>query len=128
MKKEVIFYYCEHCKNMELSVNDSGVNPVCCGEKMKKLTANTTDGAKEKHVPVVKRNGNMVEVVVGEVDHPMLAEHYIQWIYLETENGGQIRYLAPGDKPAATFCVECDAPVAVYEYCNLHGLWKADVK
>ena len=89
------------------------------------LTANTTDGAHEKHVPVIEQNGNAVIVKVGSVEHPSLAEHYIEWILLETEMGFQIHYLKPGMKPEAVFLTS-ENVVAAYEYCNLHGLWKAE--
>ena len=119
------FFICKHCGNIVGMVHDAGVPLVCCGEKMQELVANTTDGAQEKHVPVVTVDGNKVTVAVGSVEHPMLEAHYIQWIYLETEQGGQRKALKPGDKPAAVFMLtEDDKAVAAYEYCNLHGLWK----
>ena len=90
------------------------------------LTANTTDGALEKHVPVIEQNGDMVIVKVGSVEHPSLPAHYIEWILLETEMGFQIHYLKPGMKPEAAFQVN-ESVVAAYEYCNLHGLWKARI-
>ncbi len=90
------------------------------------ITANTTDGAYEKHVPVIEVSGDVVTVKVGSVEHPSLPEHYIEWILLETAQGFQIHYLKPGMKPEAVFRVNEDA-VAAYEYCNLHGLWKAAV-
>ena len=90
------------------------------------LTANTTDGAYEKHVPVIEQNGDTVTVKVGSVEHPMLDVHYIGWILLETEQGFQIHYLKPGMKPEASFRVN-EKVLAAYEYCNLHGLWKAEV-
>lgn len=89
------------------------------------LTANTTDGAYEKHVPVIEQDGNTVIVKVGSVEHPSLAEHYIEWILLETERGFQIHYLKPGMKPEAIFLTN-EKVVAAYEYCNLHGLWKVE--
>lgn len=89
------------------------------------LTANTTDGAYEKHVPVIEQSGDTVTVKVGSVEHPMLPAHYIEWILLETEQGFQIHYLKPDMKPEATFKVK-EAVIAAYEYCNLHGLWKAE--
>lgn len=89
------------------------------------LTANTTDGAHEKHVPVIEKNSNTVTVKVGSVEHPSIPEHYIEWILLETEQGFQIHYLKPGMKPEATF-LTTEKVIAVYEYCNLHGLWKAE--
>jgi superoxide reductase len=97
---------------------------VCCGQEMELLVANTVDASKEKHVPVVTKEGGKVTVKVGSVEHPMVEEHYIQWIYLCTKNGGQRKSLKPGEKPEATFYVGEDEDVCeVYEYCNLHGLW-----
>ena len=89
------------------------------------LTANTTDGAQEKHVPVIAIDGETVEVKVGSVEHPSLEAHYIEWILLETAMGFQIHYLKPGMKPEATFKAT-EPVVAAYEYCNLHGLWMAE--
>ena len=120
-------YRCEHCGNIIAHVNDSGVRCVCCGEEMQPLAPNTTDAAGEKHVPVVRVDGRTVTVTVGSVEHPMLVAHYIQWILLETKEGRQRKALQPGDKPVAVFALtETDAVVAAYEYCNLHGLWKAE--
>ena len=90
------------------------------------LIANTTDGAHEKHVPVIEQNGNTVTVKVGSVEHPSLPAHYIEWILLETEQGFQIHYLKPGMKPETTF-QPGEKVKAAYEYCNLHGLWKAEI-
>ena len=102
-------------------------NAKCCGEEMLELVPNTSDGAGEKHVPVIERDGQTVTVKVGSVAHPMLEAHYIQWIALETAQGMQRKTLKPGDEPKAVFALaEGDEPVAAYEYCNLHGLWKAD--
>ncbi len=98
---------------------------MCCGEAMEELTPNTTDGALEKHVPVIEQEGNTVTVKVGSIEHPSLEEHYIEWIALETKNGYQLKMLDPGDKPEAVFALtEGDETVAAYEYCNLHGFWK----
>lgn len=120
------FYICKHCGNIVTKVKDSGVPLVCCGEEMVQLKAGTTDGAKEKHVPVYEVNGNSVTVSVGSVEHPMLTEHYIEFICLVTKNGVQVKHLNPGEKPVATFAlVDGDEVVEVYEYCNLHSLWKA---
>lgn len=91
------------------------------------LIANTTDGAHEKHVPVLELNGDVLTVKVGSVEHPSLPAHYIEWILLETEHGFQIHYLKPGMKPEAVFKVN-EAVAAAYEYCNLHGLWKAETE
>lgn len=122
------FYICKHCGNLIGMVQDGGVPMICCGEPMTELVANTVDAAAEKHVPVVTVDGDIVKVVVGSVIHPMTDEHSIQWIYLQTEKGGQRKALKPGEAPEAVFSVIDDAPVAAFEYCNLHGLWMAEIK
>lgn len=123
--KDVKFYRCNHCGNIIEKIIDSGVPVVCCGEKMTELVPNTSDGAGEKHVPVVEVNGNDVVVRVGEVDHPMIPAHFIQWIYVQTNLGGMRKDLTPEVGPTASFkLAEGETVVAVYEYCNLHGLWK----
>ncbi len=125
MKK---FLLCEHCKNLVGVINDAGVPIMCCGQKMTELVPNTTDAANEKHVPVVTVEGDVLKAVVGSVEHPMEEEHLIQWIFVETDKGGHKRTLKPGEKPEAVFNLNGEKPIAVYEYCNLHGLWKAEVK
>lgn len=127
MCKEHKFYRCKHCGNIIGMIHNSGVPVVCCGEEMEELVANTVDAAKEKHVPAVSIVGNTVKVEVGSVPHPMEEKHYIQWIYLQTEHGGQRKCLNPGDEPAAVFALDNDEVIAVYEYCNLHGLWKTEL-
>ena len=123
MKK---FFVCKHCGNMIGLLHDAGVPMMCCGEKMVELVPNTTDAAQEKHVPVATVEGNKVVVNVGSVDHPMLDEHWIQWVYLETDKGGHRKVLNPGEKPNVVIALtEDEKPLAVYEYCNLHGLWVA---
>lgn len=118
------FYRCEHCGNIIVKLHDSGVPVVCCGQPMKELVPGATDGAYEKHVPAVTVDGSSVKVQVGEVEHPMMEEHFIQFIVLETASGYQTKYLKPGEKPVAEFSITSgDKAVAVYEYCNLHGLW-----
>lgn len=119
-------YKCEICGNIAVKLVDSGVDIVCCGQEMVELTINTVDGAGEKHVPVVETNENEYIVKVGEVEHPMEDAHYIQFIILEYENGYDVKFLNPGEKPEARFLTD-EKVLAVYEYCNLHGLWKADV-
>ena len=119
------FYRCKHCGNIIAHIQDSGVRCHCCGEEMKPLIPNTSDGAGEKHVPVVQVEGQTVTVTVGSVEHPMLEAHSIQWILLETKEGRQRKALKPGEKPTAVFVLAPgDTVVAAYEYCNLHGLWK----
>ena len=119
------FYKCEKCGKILEQIQTSKCEMVeCCHQPMTIMTANTSDGAKEKHVPVVEQNGNLVTVTVGSIEHPMMEEHYIQWIVLETEGGNQKKYLKPGEKPQAVFAVtEGERVLAAYEYCNLHGLW-----
>ncbi|NMA15689.1 MAG: desulfoferrodoxin [Erysipelotrichia bacterium] len=121
------FFICRHCGNQIQKIYDAGVPVVCCGEKMEELVHNTVEASGEKHLPFVKVNNGVVNVNVGSVDHPMIPEHYIEWIYLETEKGGQIKTLTPEDAPKASFCLGDDKAVAVYAYCNLHGLWKTEV-
>lgn len=121
------FLVCKHCGNLMGVINDSGVPAVCCGENMQEITANTVEASQEKHIPVVTVNGNEIEVKVGSAVHPMLEEHSILWIYLQTENGGQRKILKPGDAPEAKFTLTDDKAVAVYAYCNLHGLWKTEI-
>ncbi len=121
----VVFYRCAHCGNVVAVLVDGGVTPSCCGEAMERLVAGTTDGAREKHVPVVSREGGVVRVFVGETEHPMVAAHYIQFIAVATAGGLQVRYLQPGEAPEATFSVPDDESLVAYEFCNLHGLWSA---
>ena len=120
------YFICEHCGNIVTMVQDKGVPVFCCGQKMTPLVPGTVEAAHEKHIPVYTVEGNTVHVKVGSVDHPMLEEHFIAWISLQTRQGSQIKYLKPGEAPAADFALtEGDAVEAVYAYCNLHGLWKA---
>lgn len=124
---EVKFLICEKCGNLVGVVNDSGAPVSCCGEPMKVLEAGVTDAAAEKHVPAVTVDGNTVRVSVGSVAHPMTAEHSILWVYLKTDKGGHRKNLSPGDAPEVCFALCDEKPSEVYAYCNLHGLWKADV-
>ena len=120
------FFICRHCGNIVGMIHSSGAKIVCCGDQMEELVPNTTDAAKEKHVPVISVKGGKVEVKVGSAPHPMVEDHWIQWIYIETEKGGQRKVLNPGDKPEAVFALEDDKLIAAYAYCNKHGLWKAE--
>ena len=120
------FYICEHCGNIIAMVKNAGVPVMCCGQKMKELVPGTTDAAVEKHVPTFVVEGNKVIVTVGSVEHPMLPEHYIEWVSLQTKFGNQRKALQPGQPPKVCFALcEGDEVEAVYAYCNLHGLWKA---
>lgn len=127
MKKEPKFYVCKHCGNIVTFIHESGAPLTCCGDKMTQIVPNTVDAATEKHVPVVSVDGDTITVEVGSVEHPMLPEHFIQWIYLETDKGLQMKYLEPGDKPKAVFSLNGEKAVAAYEYCNLHGLWRREL-
>ena len=120
------YYKCERCGQIIEKVKDTAVPIICCGAIMQELVAGAVDAAVEKHVPAYQKIGNIVNVKIASVEHPMTPEHYIEWICLETKNGSQTKKLSPTDKPEANFYVaEDDEVVAVYEYCNLHGLWKA---
>ncbi len=119
------FYRCKICGNLVGLINEGGGELVCCGQPMSLLIPNTSDGATEKHVPVVTRDGSKLHVEVGSVPHPMTDAHYIQWIFVTQGSMSQRISLEPGQAPAADFVVG-DGPVVVYEYCNLHGLWAVE--
>ena len=119
---ELKLYVCRHCGNVIWKVVDKGVPVTCCGEKMEELVPGTTDAAREKHVPDVKREGDTVKITVGSVVHPMLEEHYISMIAAVSGDTATVRFPKPGDEPTLT--VESREPVTAYEICNLHGCWK----
>jgi superoxide reductase len=120
------FFICEHCGNIVTKVKDSGVHVICCGQKMTEIIPGTTDASVEKHVPVYQVKDNKVFVTVGSVEHPMVPEHYIEWVSLQTKLGNQRKELKPGDAPKVCFALcEDDEIEAIYAYCNLHSLWKA---
>lgn len=119
------FYICRHCGNIVAMIRDKGVPIVCCGENMHRMQPGTTEASGEKHIPVYRVDGRTVQVSVGSVEHPMAAEHYIEWICLETERGIQYAHLTPEDKPRAEFALcEGDSVLSVYAFCNQHDLWK----
>ena len=123
---EMKFYICRHCGNIVAMVKDSGVPVMCCGQKMTEIVPGTTDASLEKHVPVYTVEGNKVFVTVGAAAHPMLPEHYIEWVSLQTKFGNQRKAIHPGDEPKVCFTLcDGDEVEAVYAYCNLHSLWKA---
>lgn len=117
------FYVCSHCGNLVGMIHDAGVPMMCCGQKMDALVPNTVEASGEKHLPVVTLGEGTVQVDVGSAEHPMVPEHSIQWIYLETDKGGQRKTLNPGEAPRVTFALANEKPLRVYTYCNLHGLW-----
>ena len=120
----VRLYRCPHCGNIIIKIVDKGVPVMCCGQKMEEIIPSSTDAAVEKHVPVIAREGDLVSVSIGSVAHPMIEEHYISHVILETDAGVQIAELHAGDEPKAVFAVVAGATViAAYAYCNLHGLW-----
>ena len=124
---ETKFYICEHCGNIVGMIHSAGVPLMCCGQKMTKLEAGVVEASHEKHIPVVTVEGNTVRVNVGSVTHPMSEEHHIAWVYLQTNRGGQRKCLDVTGAPEVTFALADETPVAVYAYCNLHGLWKTDL-
>lgn len=121
------FYICEHCGNIVGMVHDSGVPVVCCGQKMTRLEPGTVEASHEKHIPIVSVENGSVKVNIGSVPHPMIDEHFIQWVYLQTDRGGQRKCLSPGDAPEVSFALADEKPVAVFAYCNLHSLWVAEL-
>ena len=121
------FYICEKCGNLVGAIHESGVPMKCCGQNMTKIEAGVVEASREKHIPVAVVEGDKVIVTVGSVEHPMAPEHSIEWVYLQTDKGGQRKALNPGEAPKAVFALADEKPVAVYAYCNLHGLWKAEI-
>lgn len=120
------FYRCPVCKKIVLVMDDSPVPLMCCGNKMEELNPNTVEASVEKHLPVVKAEENTLTVSVGSAAHPMEDAHFIKWIYAETDRGGSRVFFAPGQKPEAKIPLT-GKPLAVYAYCNLHGLWKTEL-
>ena len=119
------FHKCDICGKIVAMVKETAVDTVCCGKPMRELVPQTADGAAEKHVPVYKVEGNAVTVQIGSTPHPMAEAHHVEWIAIETENGNQRKELKAGDEPSATFAlVPYDHVKNVFEYCNVHGLWK----
>ena len=122
------FYRCNHCGNLLIPILDSGVNPVCCGEAMQVLKPDEVDAAVEKHIPVINRcdDGKHIEINIGSAPHPMVEEHFIEFVVLMFENRIGTIKLSPGMEPKAVCAVDDNSiPITVYAYCNLHGLWKA---
>ena len=127
MSENQKFFVCKHCGNLIGLIDNKGVPMVCCGENMTELIPNTVEASTEKHLPAVTASASGIDIQVGGVPHPMEAAHYIPFVYVETERGGQRKRLTPGEEPKLSFSFVNDKPVAVYAYCNLHGLWKISV-
>ena len=126
--KELKFLYCASCKKLALEVIESEAPAMCCGKEMKVLKANSTDAAGEKHVPVVEVKDNVVKVTVGSVIHPMSEEHHISFVAVLFEDGSYaVKELDHVGDPVAEFPIGKAKPVAAYEFCNLHGLWKVEL-
>jgi len=121
------FYICAHCGNIVEKIHDAGVPIICCGQKMDELVPNTVEASGEKHIPAVSVKDGVVEVNVGTVDHPMVDVHWIEWVQLQTDKGSRRHYLNPGEAPNVKFLLGDEKPIAVYAYCNLHGLWKTEL-
>ena len=121
------FFICEHCGNLIGTIHDTGVPIMCCGQKMTKLEPGTSEASREKHIPVVSADENTVKAEIGSATHPMAPEHSIFWVYLQTDKGGQRKCLEIGTEPVVTFALADEKPVAVYSYCNIHGLWRSDI-
>lgn len=125
---ELKFYYCKHCGKIIAIVKETTVPTICCGDEMSELIPGSSDGPIEKHVPVIRVNGSLVTVTVGEKMHPMTDDHYIEWILLETTRGLQKKFLKPGDIPKADFIMITGERVkAAYEYCNIHNLFRSQI-
>lgn len=121
---ETKFYHCKMCGNIIIKVIDGGTVPKCCGVEMEELKPNTTDGKTEYHLPVVLQcDDHKLKIRVGKEPHPMTAAHHIRFIYVETETGGHLVRLKDNQPAEVTLCM-CDKPIAIYAYCNLHGIWK----
>lgn len=119
------FFKCSKCNNIIISINDSDMSVSCCGDVMNEIIPGSVDASKEKHIPQYEVNDNVVTVSIGSILHPMIQEHYIEWVVLKTQNSTLIKYLEPNQNPIVKFTLEDgDIIEAVYAYCNIHGLWE----
>ena len=125
--KNAKFYICPHCRNIAEMVYDTDIPLHCCGDQMEVLVPGSVDASVEKHVPDVKIGKGLVEVNVGSVNHPMEEVHWIEWVQLLTDKGSYRKWLNPGEAPNVKFLLDGEKPLAVYAYCNLHGLWKKEL-
>ncbi len=127
MESKHKFFVCKHCGNLVGLILNRGVPLICCGEEMTELIPNTVEASVEKHLPVIERQEDKVTISIGSQPHPMTQEHHITFVFLETVNGGQKKTFKIGQEPKLDFVLVNDEPVAVYAFCNLHGLWKTSV-
>ncbi len=125
--REQSFYKCDICGLVVGVLENENKHITCCGQNMRKIVAGEVEASGEKHIPVCEYDGKVLTVSVGSVLHPMEDKHFIEWIYVQTKNGGQRKILHAQDKPVAKFVFEDDEPICVYAYCNLHGLWKKEI-
>lgn len=125
--KKTVFYICPICGNIAVKLEDAGVPLMCCGELMEVMPMNSADASAEKHKPVLERIGDTVKVKLGAAEHPMTQEHAIRWVWLDSGGDGQFKQLEPDSPREIIFHLDNDAPVTVYAYCNLHGLWKSEL-
>ncbi|MCL1915887.1 MAG: desulfoferrodoxin [Desulfovibrionaceae bacterium] len=128
MRDNQTLLICRHCGNMARLIDDQGRAIICCGEQMEEMIPNTSEGSPEKHLPKASLSEDILSVQVGSAPHPMEKGHYIELVYVQTEHGAQRKYLNPGEEPRVTFSFSDDRPLAVIACCNLHGLWKTDIK
>ncbi len=124
MAERFQIYKCKNCENIVEVLHSGEGELACCGQPMKLYKENTVDAALEKHVPVIEKTASGFKVKVGSVAHPMVSEHYIEWIELIVDGINYRKFLNPGDAPEAEFCINGDN-VTAREYCNIHGLWKS---
>ena len=125
MAAQFELYKCLQCNNIFETLHGGAATPSCCGEAMRLMKEGSTDGAREKHVPVIEKTATGYKVLVGSVAHPMEEKHWIQWIELIADGRSYHKFLNPGDAPEAEFTLQAESVIA-REYCNLHGHWKAE--
>ncbi len=127
MDKKSNFFICKRCRNLIGMINSSGGVIYCCGAPMENMEPEYTEEGAGKHQPVVKREGDEIIVNVGSKTHPMSEDHAITWVALITNHGHHRKFLIPGEEPVVRFTLNDELPLAVYSYCNLHGLWKTQI-
>lgn len=126
--KENKFYECNNYKTIIRMIADEDIPVVCNGQQMREMIPNVDDGSKEKHVPQLEFINNVLKVKIGSVNHPMEEKHSIKWVYMISRDGEQLKYLKKNGAPEVDFALtNGDHPVKVYAFCNLHGLWKAEL-